>query len=175
MMSVPALETPRLLLRAPGPGDFAPLAAFYASPRSRFVGGPASADQTWRMLAGEIGHWSLRGFGRWAVQERATGATAGIVGLWYPHDWPEPEIGWDLFDGFQGRGFATEAARAARDHAYDTLGWTTAISLVADGNDASAAVAGRLGARPDGRFRHERFGEMTIYRHPGPDARKGDA
>ena len=170
MTSAPTIDTERLRLRALGEGDFPALAAFYGSDRARFVGGPLDREATWRMLATEIGHWSLRGFGRFGVEEKHTGAFCGIIGPWNPEGWPEPEIGWDLMNGFEGRGYATEAARAARAFAYETLGWTTAISLVADDNRGSARVAERLGARPDGRFRHHRLGEMAIYRHPAPEA-----
>jgi RimJ/RimL family protein N-acetyltransferase len=167
-MLIPPLHTPRLTLRAPGIDDFDALAAFYGGPRAHHVGGPVTREQAWRILAGEIGHWSLRGFGRWAVEDRASGRFAGLVGLWFPDGWPEPEIGWTLVDGCEGHGFATEAALAAREHAYDTLGWATAISLVSPDNTASAAVARRMGARTDGRFTHERFGLMDIWRHPAP-------
>jgi RimJ/RimL family protein N-acetyltransferase len=167
-MLIPTLQTPRLTLRAPDIGDFDALAAFYGSERSRFVGGPVTRELAWRILAGEIGHWSLRGFGRWAVEDRASGRFAGLVGLWCPEGWPESEIGWTLVDGFEGRGFATEAALAAREHAYDVLGWDTAISLVSPDNAASAGVARRMGARIDGRFTHGRFGVMDVWRHPAP-------
>ena len=167
-MTPPTLETERLLLRPLGPQDFAPLCAFYASERARFVGGPMNAEETWRMLATEIGHWTLRGYGRFGVEEKSSGATVGIIGPWNPEGWPEPEIGWDLMNGFEGKGYATEAGRAALDHAYETLGWQTAISLVAEGNDGSAAVAKRLGAKADGKFTHVRWGEMTVYRHAPP-------
>ncbi|MDK3075671.1 GNAT family N-acetyltransferase [Sedimentitalea sp. JM2-8] len=165
---IPTLITDRLRLRAPGPQDIAPFTAFYASERARFVGGPLTAEQAWRMLAMEIGHWTLKGFGRWTVETLDTGTAVGLVGLFEPEGWPEPEIGWDLFNGHEGNGYATEAGRAARDYAYDILGWPTAISLVKDGNDGSAAVAARLGARPDGRFVHERHGDLAIWRHPAP-------
>jgi RimJ/RimL family protein N-acetyltransferase len=168
MTAIPILTTERLTLRAPTLADFAPLADFYESPRAAFVGGPTTREQAWRILAQEAGHWHLQGFGRWIVEHRATGAAIGIVGLWFPEGFPERELGWDLFGGHEGRGYATEAARAARAHAYDALGWSTVISLVADGNHASARVAERLGARPDGRFTHERFGEATVWRHPAP-------
>jgi RimJ/RimL family protein N-acetyltransferase len=163
---IPILETERLILRGPQESDFELLAAFYASPRSVTVGGPLTRELAWRALAQEAGHWTLRGFGRWTVTERTTGAAVGIVGLWHPEGFPERELGWDLFDGAQGKGYATEAGQAARDHAFETLGWDTLISLVKIGNDASAAVAQRLGAAPDGSFTHARFGTMTIYRHP---------
>ena len=169
MTEIPVLTTERLILRAPEARDFDIFAAFYASPRAHFVGGPLSRELAWRMLAMEIGHWRLKGFGRWILERRDTGATAGLVGPFQPEGWPEPEIGWDLFDGQEGQGFATEAGRAARAFAYDTLGWTTAISLVKPANTASMAVCRRLGARHDGSFTHERHGTMQVWRHPGPE------
>lgn len=169
-MTPPILETERLRLRPLCEADFPAFAEFYESDRSRYVGGPVSAEQSWRILASEIGHWTLRGYGRWGVEEKATGAFCGVIGLWNPHAWPEPELGWDLMAGFEGKGYATEAALAARAYAYDTLKWPTAISLVVLENAGSAAVAKRLGATREKRFTHERFGEMDIYRHPSPEA-----
>ncbi len=169
-MNAPLIETDRLILRGPGLQDFEPLCAFYASDRSRFVGGPLDAEQAWRMLATEIGHWSLRGYGRFGIEERASGATVGLIGPWNPEGWPEPEIGWDLMNGFEGKGYATEAARAALDYAFSVLGWTTAISLVAKENDSSRRVAERLGASHDGEFTHVRHGLMDVMRHRAPAA-----
>ena len=165
MTTPPTIETERLILRPLGLQDFEPLAEFYASDRSSFVGGPETAEWSWRTLAIEIGHWTLRGYGRFGVEEKDTGKLAGLIGPWNPHGWPEPEIGWDLMNGFEGKGYATEAGRAALDFAYGTLGWPTAISLVAVGNDGSAAVAKRLGATHESDFTHVRFGEMQVWRH----------
>lgn len=170
MTTVPVIETERLRLRALGPQDFEPLCAFYASNRSSFVGGPMDPEGTWRALACEIGHWTLRGYGRFAVEESETGAMCGLIGPWNPHGWPEPEIGWDLMNGFEGKGYATEAGRATRDFVYNSLGWTTAISLIALGNDGSRGVAQRLGATMERHYTHPRFGEMEVWRHPGPEA-----
>lgn len=170
LVGIPVLRTDRLTLRGPGARDLDVLAAFYDSARSAYVGGPMSREQTWRQLATEIGHWTLRGYGRWMVDLTETGETIGMVGLWNPEGWPEPEIGWDLMNGHEGHGYATEAARAARDFAYDTLGWTTAISLVKPANHGSAHVAMRLGAWMDGEYNHIRFGHLDIYRHPAPAA-----
>lgn len=168
VMQIPTLHTDRLILRAPEPRDLPPFLAFYAGARSHLVGGPLDAEQGWRMLAMEIGHWQLCGYGRWIAERRADGVAVGLVGLFNPHGWPEPEIGWDLFDGFEGQGYATEAGRAARDYAYDRLHWPTAISLVKPANPRSAAVAARLGAVQDGMFTHQRHGPMQIWRHPPP-------
>lgn len=167
---IPTLQTDRLTLRAPTEADFPPFRDFYAGARSQFVGGPLTAEQSWRMLAMEIGHWWLKGFGRFVVAEKSTGTPVGLVGPFFPHGWPEPELGWDLFDGHEGKGYATEAAAATRDWAYETLGWTTAISLVKPANLASARLAERLGAVLDGDFTHERHGLMQVWRHPAPAA-----
>lgn len=173
-MTPPILTTDRLTLGPLGLHHFEPLAAFYATDRSRFVGGPKDRAQSWRQLALEIGHWTLRGYGRFAVTETATDTFIGVIGPWFPEAWPEPEIGWDLFEGFEGKGYATEAARAARDWCYDTLGWTTAMSLVDPENAASAAVATRLGATNERPFDLHGYGPIDIWRHPAPIA-KGDA
>lgn len=168
--TAPTLETARLRLRAPKATDAAAHAAFYASARAGFVGGPISAELAWRALAQEAGHWVLHGFGRWVLTEKDDDTPLGIVGLWYPVGFPEHELGWDLFDGATGKGYATEAAQAARQFAYQTLGWTTLTSLIDPANTASAAVATRLGARFNYDFTHERFGPMQVWRHPSPEA-----
>ncbi|QPM91061.1 GNAT family N-acetyltransferase [Pseudooceanicola algae] len=170
LAAIPVLQTERLTLRGPAAQDHDLLSAFYGSERSHFVGGPLDREKTWRQLATEIGHWTLRGYGRWMADLTETGETVGMVGLWNPDGWPEAEIGWDLMNGHEGRGYATEAALAARAFAYDVLGWTTAISLVAPENHGSARVAERLGAQRDGAFQHARFGPLHVYRHPGPEA-----
>lgn len=175
LVGVPELETERLRLRAPSDADFEPLAAFYASERSRFVGGPLPRGKVWRSHAALVGHWALRGYGWWSLEERASGALAGRVGLFYPEGWPEPEIGWTLFEGFEGRGYATEAARAARAHAYDALGWTTAISVIDPANAPSEAVARRLGAAPEADWTHPEDGwSARLWRHPPPHALAGE-
>lgn len=167
-MQISTLTTDRLTLRPLKAEDFDVFANFFASDRSKFVGGPVPPEQSWRMLAVEIGHWSLRGYGRWAVEETKSGLFAGVIGPWNPEGWPEPEIGWDLMAGFEGNGYATEAASAALSYAFETLEWPTAISLVAVGNDGSRRVAQRLGATQDGMFDHPRFGSLEIWRHSVP-------
>lgn len=167
---IPVLTTPRLTLRAPRLGDFDAYAAFRASDRAAFVGGPDPRARAWSQFAAIAGQWALRGYGRWLVADRATDAPLGVVGLHHPDDWPEPELAWSLFAAGEGRGLAGEAATAARDHAYRVLGWTTIVSFVDPANRRSARLAERLGCRSDGVFRHDTLGEMAIQRHPGPEA-----
>lgn len=169
-ITIPTLETERLFLRAMREDDVAEEVAFFQTERSRMVGGPLPANQVWRAVAGMIGHWALRGYGFWALEEKATGRYMGRAGLWCPDPWPEPEIGWTLMDHAEGQGFAHEAAVAARRYAYETLGWTTAISLILAGNLRSEALAARLGARRAGEYLHPSIGAMNIWRHPSPGA-----
>ena len=169
-VNIPVLETDRLILRGPSEADFAAECAFYASDRCEHVGGRIEPEQVWRMLACFVGHWAFRGYGFWGVEEKDTGAYCGRVGLWNPEGWPEPEVGWTLMENAEGRGIAAEAARAARAWAYGTLGWTTAISLIAPENARSIALAEKLGATLDYEWDHGRFGRTLVYRHPSPEA-----
>ncbi|QBF29936.1 GNAT family N-acetyltransferase [Thalassococcus sp. S3] len=166
---IPTLETERLILRPPSARDLPPFAAFYASDAAEHVGGPRSEAETWRYLCEVIGHWTMRGFGRWMVTLKDNDTAIGLVGLHFPLNWPEPEIGWAIWSG-TGRGYATEAAQAARRYGYDTLGWSTAMSMIAPGNEASVRVALRLGATRDEDHDHPDHGPLMIYRHPGPGA-----
>jgi RimJ/RimL family protein N-acetyltransferase len=163
---IPVLETERLIMREARESDLDALAEFYADEElSKFVGGPLNRDDTWRRIALGLGHWHLRGFGNWSLEEKSTGDFVGWCGLWNPEGFPEREVGWGLTKKKHGRGFATEAALKARDYAYRTLGWETAISLIAFGNDRSVRVAERLGAVFESvtQFRGLR---CAIYRHP---------
>ena len=167
-LHIPTLTTGRCVLRAPQASDLGAYAAFCAGPRSAFIGGPYDRDQAFQRLAALIGHWQLRGYGRWMVCT-AEGTPLGVVGPMFPESWPEPEIAWSVFDHAEGRGLATEAAQAARRYLYETLGWSTVISCIAPDNTRSAAVAQRLGCRKDGRFDHPRHGPLDIWRHPSPE------
>jgi RimJ/RimL family protein N-acetyltransferase len=115
----------------------------------RYVGerGPLSREDAWRQLAMLIGHWHLRGFGMWAVEERVTGAFVGRVGLHYPEGWPDRELAWALARPFWGRGYAYEAASAALTFAFQTLSWPRVVSLIDPANIRSIRLAERLGER----------------------------
>jgi RimJ/RimL family protein N-acetyltransferase len=143
------LETERLILRRIDPDrDFEPWAKAMADERvTRFTGGQVmDRALAWRNMAAIIGHWEIRGYGFFSVEERATGDWVGRVGPWYPEGWPEPEVGWTIAPDFWGRGYATEAGRAAIDYAFGTLGWGRVIHVILKGNARSVAVATRLGS-----------------------------
>lgn len=169
-VDVPVLTTERLTLRAPRRDDFDAFAAFYASDRSRGSGGPLDRPTAWRGFAAEIGHWVLHGYGNWIVEVTDSGAAVGTVGFWNPEGWSEVEIGWAMFEGSEGKGYAFEAAERARAHAYDTLGWGPLTSVIAPGNTRSEALAARLGAAPERDWISPSGKPAVIWRHPGREA-----
>jgi RimJ/RimL family protein N-acetyltransferase len=120
--------------------------------------------ETWRIMAGMIGYWYLRGYGPYAVEEKVHGRVLGVVGLWYPHDWPELEIKWGLARRHWGHGFAWEAAKAVHDMALRDLPGSALISFINAANSASVHLAMSLGAVQEKRmeFRGEPW---VVYRH----------
>jgi RimJ/RimL family protein N-acetyltransferase len=118
----------------------------------RYIGDGKPMDRglAWRNLALMVGHWTFRGFGLWAAEERSSGALVGRLGFWQPEGWPDFEIGWMLRRSCWGRGFATEGARAALRYAFTEMGRSHVISLIHPDNAASVRVAERVGERPAG-------------------------
>jgi RimJ/RimL family protein N-acetyltransferase len=142
------------------------MAEFYATdPDSHYVGGPLDADLAWRALAARIGHWHLRGFGLFVVEEKATGLWCGWCGLWRPHIFPEIELSYTLVQPARGRGLMTEAASAVKRHAFGRHGLTTLVSYILPQNVRSQRVAARLGARVDGQTKI-RETTVDVWRHP---------
>lgn len=170
-MIVPTLHTTNLTLRGHMPADFEPLAEFYADElRSPGFGGPLSRDDAWRWFALSVGHWQLRGFGFWTVVETAREHVIGTVGLWNPEGWPEPELGWVMFAAGEGKGYAFEAAMAARSYAYGTLGMGALTSNILPGNTRSIRLAERLGAHLEHKVHNAHMGGIVmVYRHPSPE------
>ena len=148
-MAIPTLTTERLVLRPFEAEDFPAWAAMNADAEfARVFGSPApiSAEDAWRSLAVQIGHWTLRGFGMWAVAERsAPRAFLGRVGFFEPEGWPGFELGWALAPAVWGRGYATEAALACLERAFTTMNRSRVISLILPENTRSAGVARRIG------------------------------
>lgn len=162
-----AIESQRLLLRLPAEDDWIALHAYYGDADSvRYtVGTPLTEAQTWRTLAGVVGHWAWRGYGPYVLQGRRDGAVLGMAGLWFPNDWPEPEIKWALVPAARGQGYAAEAARAVRAMARERMPGLRLISLISTANEASVRVAIAAGAQLE-RAIDFRGAPAMIYRHP---------
>lgn len=164
---IPGLETPRLTLREPREADFPAMLAFAKSPRAEFVGGAVGRKWIWRGLLANIGHWALRGYGFYSVETRA-GEFVGRIGVIFHDQWPEPELAWSLFDGFEGNGYATEAATAAKADYHARISPKPLISMIDVENARSEALALRLGATRE-KTEVDPEGDYHIYRHPGPE------
>jgi RimJ/RimL family protein N-acetyltransferase len=153
---VPEIQTERLVMRGFGDDDLDDWAAIVADPEvTRWVGdeNPLSREAAWRNMAYFMGHWLLRGFGSWALEERETGKVVGRTGLYRPEAWPGLEVGWLVGREHWGRGFAPEAGRASMEWAREELGADHIISLIEDANERSARVAEKLGMTVEGRTR----------------------
>jgi RimJ/RimL family protein N-acetyltransferase len=163
-LPIPVLETKRLVLRAPRESDFPKMLEFNASARAGFVGGGGPRQQVWRGLLANIGHWVLRGYGFYSVDTKA-GDFVGRVGVIYHDGWDEPELAWHLYDGFEGHGYAHEAALAARADYLSRISAQPPISYVDVTNTRSEALAKRLGATIE-RTLNDDKGHHHVYRHP---------
>jgi RimJ/RimL family protein N-acetyltransferase len=168
-----SVETARLLLRPPVEADLDAYVEIHADPEVRkhltILGGRGGRAAAWRTLAMVIGHWSLRGYGQWTLVEKATGDIVGRAGLWNPEGWPGLEVGWVVARPHWGRGFATEAARAAVEFAFAHTDATRLISLIQPDNVRSIRVAGKIGQTFEGMTVLE-GADMQVYalRRPRP-------
>ncbi len=143
----PRIETNRLLLRPPLAQDFEDWARFMADAEAtRFIGGPQPRAVAWRGFLAMVGAWQIQGFAMFSVLEKASGRWIGRIGPWHPEGWPGDEVGWSLVRAAWGKGYATEAAAAAMDWAFDVLGWEQVIHTIDPANTGSIGVAKRLGS-----------------------------
>ncbi|MCI5110712.1 MAG: GNAT family N-acetyltransferase [Marivita sp.] len=171
LTNAPVLETDRLILRGPEKADAEAMIAFLMDEtRSEGFGGYTNRSDSWRWFTLNVGHWHWHGYGYFIIEDKVTGKPAGISGIWNPEGWPEPEVGWVVFDGFEGKGIAYEAACRARQWAYDDLGFTTLTSNIVPGNTRSIRLAERMGAVYERTYDNPNMGEDMLYRHPGPEA-----
>jgi RimJ/RimL family protein N-acetyltransferase len=162
-VTIPTLTTDRLVLRPFRDDDLDAYAEICADPEvMRYLGDgkPLSRAEAWRQMAFIVGHWQLKGFGLWAVEEKASGALIGRAGLLHPEGWPGFELGWTLGRQWWGKGYATEAARMALRYAFEELDRDHVISLIRPENHPSIRVAERLGERLEGEV--ELFGGRTL-------------
>ena len=144
------LETPRVVMRQFRESDWDAYARICADAEvMRYIGTGVvlTRDEAWRSIANILGHWQLRGYGMFALESKESGELLGRAGFHDPPGWPAFELGWVLDRAHWGRGYATEAARAALAHAFDGLGKKRVASLIRSGNERSIRVAERLGER----------------------------
>jgi RimJ/RimL family protein N-acetyltransferase len=146
---IPVIDTPRLRLRGPKPSDIPDVIAFWASDRSRHMGGPRNAAGAWDDYMAPFGSWMIAGFGYWAIETREEGRFVGTLGFAHPPHFPEPEMGWALLDHAESQGFATEAGLAALEWCRSSLRLPSLVSYMDPANLRSRRLAERLGAWHD--------------------------
>src|SRR5579872_1679471 len=146
-MNIPGLETGRLRLRAHRVEDLDACAAMWADPAvTRYLSvQPLTREDVWARLLRYAGHWSLMGYGFWAVEEKSSGAFVGDIGIAEFHREISPrlelpEAGWILAANAQGKGYATEALQAV-------VAWSQRrlTCLIHPDNAASFRVAAKCG------------------------------
>jgi len=172
--SVPVLRTERLVLRGWRADDLESFAELNADPRvmEHFPGTIDRTDSDAFVRERIEPHFAERGFGLWAVEVPEVASFIGFVGLQAPSfdAWFTPcvEVGWRLAAAHWGKGYATEAARAAVAFGFERAGLHEIVSFTVPANVRSIAVMERLGMRPDGEFDHPRVsGELkrhVLYR-----------
>ncbi len=163
--AVPVLTGARVILRPYRMSDFDRLVNHYQSPRSAYMDGPKSIGKVWSEFAADIGQWALLGFGCWSIEERASGACLGVTGINFPPEYPEREIGWVLWEEFEGKGYAFEAASMARDFGFRKLKFDTLVSYIDPDNARSIRLAERLGAVRDEKAATPNGEGCLVYRH----------
>ncbi|WP_434382173.1 GNAT family N-acetyltransferase [Melittangium boletus] len=172
-----ALDTERLTLRRPRREDFEEALAMWGDPAVvRYISGkPSTREEMWARLLRYVGHWELMGFGFWVVREKSTGRFVGEVGLAnFQRDIEPPlgdakEAGWVLSPWAHGKGFATEAVRAALRWAEDGFGPERVVCLIHPENAASLHVAHKCGFQEFARGTYK--GEPTRMLERTPDPR----
>ncbi len=164
------LQTERLILRRPNRNDWLAYHDFMMSDRAIFFSSHGDLAKIWRSFTSEIGHWDMYDCGMWIITRHGDDLALGMTGPWLPPHWPEREIGWMIFaSDVEGTGIAAEAANAAVAHAFNTLGWDTAVSYIDPDNTRSIALAQKLGAsHDDTAVGPTIYPDTLVYRHPAP-------
>lgn len=145
MTDMVSISTARLVLRPMNIDDFDAYRELMMSQRAVYMGGPFDLGIAWGMFCNDVAQWSLFGHGCLMIERRADSVTMGQVGINHGPLFPEKELGWLLFDGFEGQGYAFEAALAMRDWAFSALGLASLVSYCDPGNAPSIALARKLG------------------------------
>jgi len=160
--SAPTLATERLMLRPIILDDFAEYERLMASPRSEYMGGPFDMPAAWGLFCHEIALWHLAGHGGLSVELRSTGTCVGQVEINHGPLFPERELGWQVYEQYEGNGYITEAAGALLAWAFNELKLTTLVSYVDPNNIRSIAVAKRLGGVLDPSAQKQDEGDLVF-------------
>lgn len=176
------LVTPRLLLRRWRPDDAAAMADINRDPEiTRYLNRPVDDAAVESFYGLMIAHWHEHGYGPWVLESREPchqGQFLGFAGLAHVPPFlaaagSAPELGWRLKRAAWGRGLATEAARVARDDAFDRLRLPEIISIIHPDNARSQRVAVKLGMRLDRQIDNSAIGRAVDIWQLGAGVARG--
>ena len=142
------IETERLLMRPASADDVEDLVVLHEDPLVRRVFGAQTRAEIEEWVGRAEDEWAERGHGRLAIVDRESGAFLGRSGLRFWPEFDEVEVGWVLMPAARGRGVATEAGRACLEWGFRDFALPYVTAMIAPDNDASIAVARRLGMTP---------------------------
>lgn len=166
LMKEITIQTDRLLLRQWKENDYDVFLPYFQNEGfTKYLGGNKDEEAAWTMMTNYIGHWHIKGFGYWAVEEKSSGKFVGGCGLWKSPEWPEIELGYWILPPFHGKGYATEAAKSARAFAFETLNLPTLVSYIDSNNYASIKVTEKLDGKFDKTIELSSFGPHAVYRY----------
>ena len=168
-----ALRTSQLVLRPWRDEDIADFAEMSADPVVMEYLLPLSdrglSVEAW--VARARAQWDEHGFGQSVVELPGEASFIGVVGLetvsYDAHFTPAVEVAWRLVRAYWGRGYATEAAKAALDYGFGEVGLGEIVALTVPANQRSRRVMERLGMTrsPQDDFDHPRLPEGPLRRH----------
>ena len=144
-LNIPIIETERLVLNYPLEADFKTLEVFLKSERSKFLGGPYRSFSSWSDYMSNIGHWSLYGYGLWSLRIKESNEYIGRVGIIKPAMFKEPDLAWQVFEAYEGKGYAYEAAIAVKGYVLNNFKFSSLASHIVEGNHNSISLAERVG------------------------------
>jgi RimJ/RimL family protein N-acetyltransferase len=147
--NIPVLTTERLILRPFNILDLDPFAEIVADPEvmrfATYTGKAMSRSQAWNWLCTMLGHWYMREFGIWGVEEISSGELLGRIGLQFLEWFDDVELVWMIKKSAWNQGFAVEGAREAIEWGFNTLNIPKLSAVIHLGNDPSVKLAERLG------------------------------
>ena len=173
-VEIPVIETERLRLRGYRIEDFGPCAQMWSDPAViRYITGkPLTSEEAWTKMCRNAGMWLVLGYGFWVLEEKATGEFIGELGFAdfqrsiEPSIKGMPEMGWVLAQEAHGKGYATEATRAALAWGDENFGAARMVCLIQPGNDASFRVAEKLGFREWTSAKYKEHEVVMLTREP---------
>jgi ribosomal-protein-alanine N-acetyltransferase len=153
-MTAQPIRSERLILRRWREADLAPFAAMNANPLTmRFMPSVMTAAESEALIGRFEEHHRAHGFGVWAVEAPGVAPFVGFTGLqrvgFEAHFTPAVEVGWRLAPAFWGKGYATEAAKAALRLGFENLNLDQIVSFTVPANKASWSVMERIGMTRD--------------------------